>query len=105
MLSPCRIRDTKTNATCGCVAYLPLTLRPESEDALLICYGCGVTASALVITILILSESNIVDISKRCSSWQYDYVGPNYSNPLLDNRVTKFVQTGGFSCSASARRL
>src|SRR5207248_1020228 len=27
-------------------AYLPPTLRPESEDVLLICYGCGVTADA-----------------------------------------------------------
>jgi spermidine synthase len=29
-------------------AYLPLALRPEAEDVLLICYGCGVTADALL---------------------------------------------------------
>src|SRR5206468_258312 len=29
-------------------AYLPLAFRPESEDVLLLCYGCGVTADALL---------------------------------------------------------
>jgi spermidine synthase len=84
-------------------AYLPLTLRPESEDALLICYGCGVTASALIHDPH-LKRIDIVDISKEVFELANDYVGPNYSNPLLDNRVTKFVQDGRFFLQASARR-
>jgi spermidine synthase len=83
-------------------AYLPLTLRPESEDALLICYGCGVTAQALLHSPL--KHVDVVDISKEVFDLADFYSGANYSNPLHDPRVTTFVQDGRFFLQASPRR-
>ena len=84
-------------------AYLPLAFRPESEDVLLIGYGCGVTADAF------LHESHlrrldIVDISKEVFGLADFYSGINYSNPLRDPRVTAFVQDGRFFLQASPRQ-
>src|SRR5678815_5631898 len=45
-------------------AYVPLALRPESENALLICYGVGVTADAFT-RAAGLKHLDIVDISKE----------------------------------------
>ncbi len=84
-------------------AYLPLTLRPESENALLVCFGCGVTASALLHDSH-LQHLDIVDISKEVLDLASEYVVPNYSNPLRDPRVTTFVQDGRFFLQASARQ-
>ena len=84
-------------------AYLPLTLRPESEDALLICYGCGVTADALVHASN-LKRIDIVDISKEVFALADFYSGPNHSNPLRDPRVTTFIQDGRFFLQASPRQ-
>jgi spermidine synthase len=83
-------------------AYLPLTLCPESKDALLICYGCGVTADALVHDSQ-LKRIDIVDISKEVFRLADFYSGANYSNPLRDPRVTRFVQDGRFFLQASPR--
>jgi hypothetical protein len=47
-------------------AYLPLALRPESEDVLLLCYGCGVTADAFLHGPNV-KRMDVVDISKKCS--------------------------------------
>ena len=82
-------------------AYLPLTLRPESANALLICFGCGITANALLHDPH-LQHLDIVDISKEVLDLADDYAGPNYSNPLRDPRVTTFVQDGRFFLQASA---
>ena len=81
-------------------AYLPLALRPDAKDVLLICYGCGVTADAL------LHGSNvkrldIVDISKEVFALADFYSGINYSNPLRDPRVHAVVQDGRFFLQAS----
>jgi spermidine synthase len=84
-------------------AYLPLTLRPEARDALLICYGCGVTADALVHE-RGLQRVDIVDISKEVFALAENYTGFLYSNPLRDSRVTKFVQDGRFFLQASPRQ-
>jgi len=45
-------------------AYLPLAFRPESEDVLLICYGCGSTADALLHGRHV-KRMDVVDISKE----------------------------------------
>ena len=82
-------------------AYLPLTLRPESENALLICFGCGITASALLHDSH-LQHLDIVDISKEVLDLANEYVGQSYANPLRDPRVTTFVQDGRFFLQASA---
>lgn len=84
-------------------AYLPLVLRPESEDALLICYGVGVTADAFTRDPR-LKHLDVVDISKEVFDLADFYVGAGYSNPLRDPRVTTFVQDGRFflqTCPAS----
>jgi len=76
-------------------AYLPLALRPQSEDALLICYGVGVTADAFVRDRR-LKHLDVVDISKDVFDLADSYSGVGYSNPLRDPRVTTFVQDGRF---------
>jgi predicted membrane-bound spermidine synthase len=84
-------------------AYLPLALRPESENALLICYGVGVTADAFTRDAR-LKHLDIVDISKEVFDLADSYTGAGYSNPLRDPRVTTFVQDGRFflqACPAS----
>ena len=84
-------------------AYLPLTLRPESEDALLICYGVGVTADALVCERQ-LKRIDMVDISKEVFSLTADYSDIDHPNPLHDPRVKTFVQDGRFFLQASPRQ-
>ena len=80
-------------------AYLPLALRPESENALLICYGVGVTADAFTRDAR-LKHLDIVDISKEIFDLADSYTGAGYSNPLRDPRVTTFVQDGRFFLQA-----
>jgi hypothetical protein len=76
-------------------AYLPLALRPESENALLVGYGVGVTADAFTRDAR-LKHLDVVDISKEVFDLADFYTGPGYSNPLRDPRVTTFVQDGRF---------
>ena len=82
-------------------AYLPLALQPESEDALLIYYGCGVTADSFTHESR-LKRVDIVDISKEVFSLADFYSGPFSSNPLRDPRVTTFVKMA-VSFSKAAR--
>jgi predicted membrane-bound spermidine synthase len=84
-------------------AYLPLALRPESENALLIGYGVGVTAEALTRDSH-LKRLDVVDISKETLSLANFYSGPAYKNPLRDPRVTTFVQDGRFFLQACPER-
>jgi len=83
-------------------AYLPMAFRPESQDVLLICYGCGVTADAFLHGSH-LKRLDIVDISKEVFDLADFYLGINYPNPLRDPRVTAFVQDGRFFLQASPR--
>jgi len=84
-------------------AYLPLAFRPESEDVLLLCYGCGVTADALLHG-LHVKRMDVVDISKEVFQLADFYSGINYSNPLRDPRVHAVVQDGRFFLQASPRQ-
>jgi spermidine synthase len=84
-------------------AYLPLAFRPESRDALLICYGCGVTADAFV-HMSQLQRVDIVDISKEVLALADYYTGIDYSNPQRDPRATTYVQDGRFFLQASPRQ-
>jgi spermidine synthase len=84
-------------------AYLPLAFRPESEDVLLICYGCGVTADAFTRKSS-LKSIDIVDISKEVFALADLYSGINYSNPLRDPRVHAVIQDGRFFLQASPRQ-
>src|ERR1700730_14036596 len=80
--------------------YLPLALRPESQDALLIGYGVGVTADAFMRDTH-LKHLDVVDTAKEVFDLASSYSGPGYSNPLRDPRVTTFVQDGRFFLQAS----
>jgi spermidine synthase len=84
-------------------AYLPLALNPGARDVLLICYGCGVTADALLQGPNV-KHMDIVDISKEVFHLADFYTGINYSNPLRDPRVHAVVQDGRFFLQASPRR-
>src|SRR5437764_2291190 len=84
-------------------AYLPSALHPEPENALLIAFGCGVTADALTHDVD-LKHIDIVDISKEAFALADDYRGAGYSNSLRDPRVTAIVQDGRFFLQASPQR-
>ncbi len=84
-------------------AYLPLAFRPESEDVLLLCYGCGVTADALLHGANV-KRMDAVDISKEVFALADFYSGINYSNPLRDPRVHAVVQDGRFFLQACPRQ-
>ena len=81
-------------------AYLPLAFCPESERVLLLCYGCGVTADALLHGPNI-KQMDVVDISKEVFYLADFYSGINYANPLRDSRVHPIVQDGRFFLQAS----
>ena len=84
-------------------AYLPLAFRPQSEDVLLICYGCGATADAFLHGRHV-KRMDVVDISKEVLGLANFYSGINYSNPLRDPRVHPFIQDGRFFLQASPRQ-
>ena len=84
-------------------AYLPLAFRPESEDVLLISYGCGVTADAFLHGSHV-KRMDVVDISKEVFALADFYSSSNYSNPLRDPRVRAVVQDGRFFLQASPRQ-
>jgi len=84
-------------------AYLPLAFRPQSQDVLLLCYGCGVTADALLHGPSV-KRLDAVDISKEVFALADFYTGINYSNPLLDARVHAVVQDGRFFLQASPQQ-
>nr|MDQ2658871.1 fused MFS/spermidine synthase [Verrucomicrobiota bacterium] len=84
-------------------AYLPLALRPESTNALLIGYGVGVTADAFTRDAS-LQHLDIVDISKEVFDLAHFETGPGYTDPLRDPRVTTFVQDGRFFLQACPTR-
>jgi spermidine synthase len=81
-------------------AYLPIALRGNAENALLIAYGCGVTADALTHD-ADLKHIDIVDISKEVFALADDYRDSGYENPLRDKRVTPLIQDGRFLLQAS----
>ncbi len=84
-------------------AYLPLMLHPQPQDALLIAFGCGVTADALAHDVD-LERIDIVDISKETFDLADDYHGAGYSNSLRDPRANAIVQDGRFFLQASPQR-
>jgi len=84
-------------------AYLPLAFRPESEDVLLLCYGCGVTADALLHGPNV-RRMDVVDISKEVFRLADFYSGIHYTNPLHDPRANAFIQDGRFFLQASPRQ-
>lgn len=82
--------------------YLPLALKPDSRDALLISYGVGGTAKALTDS-QGLQSIDIVDISEdilEMSAIAY----PGDDNPLRDERVQVHVEDGRFFLNTTSKR-
>lgn len=84
-------------------AYLPLAFRPEATQVLLICYGCGVTADALLHGPNV-RHLDIVDISKEVLGFADSYSGIDYHNPLPDPRVHPVIQDGRFFLQAGPQQ-
>jgi len=82
-------------------AYLPLALGINFSEALLICYGCGVTADSLRHDPR-LDHIDVVDISREVFALAGNY--STYPNPLQDGRVNAFVQDGRFFLQASPKK-
>ena len=87
-------RGRSANRYMGLYVWLPVAIHPDPRRALLISYGLGTTAEALIET-QSLEAIDVVDISAdvlRLSSVVY----PDEANPLDDPRVTVFVEDGRF---------
>src|SRR5262249_42671580 len=76
---------------------------PQPQNALLIAFGCGVTANALAQDVD-LKRIDIVDISKEAFALSADYRDAGYTNALRDPRTIAIVQDGRFFLQASPQR-
>jgi predicted membrane-bound spermidine synthase len=76
-------------------AHLPMVLRPQASNALLISYGVGVTARALVNRAL-LAEIDVVDTSRDILEMSRRIYPGAGENPLQDPRVKVHVEDGRF---------
>ncbi len=74
--------------------YLPLALKPDTEDVLLVSYGVGSTAKALTDS-QGLERIDIVDISEEILEMS-TVIYPGDDNPLADERVRVHVEDGRF---------
>ncbi|HLJ74074.1 MAG TPA: spermidine synthase, partial [Thermoanaerobaculia bacterium] len=74
--------------------YLPLALRPQAHNALLISYGVGITAHTLT-DARQLASIDIVDISKNILALGR-IVWPGHAYPLANSRVHAHVEDGRF---------
>jgi spermidine synthase len=84
-------------------AYLPLAFRPESQNVLLLCYGCGITADALLHGPNV-RRMDVVDISREVFRLADSYSAIDYTSPLHDPRATTFIQDGRFFLQAAPRQ-
>lgn len=85
-------------------AFFPEAVLPNPKSALLICYGTGSTASALVADKR-LNSIDVVDISRDVlEGSRFVYPQPG-TNPLDDPRVTTHVEDGRFFLLASRRKF
>jgi spermidine synthase len=74
--------------------YLPVALHPGIDNALLISFGQGSTAKALVDTASVKSI-DIVDISREIIAMS-DQIYATDSNPIKDKRVNVHIEDGRF---------
>lgn len=82
--------------------YLPVALKPDTRDALLISYGVGSTAKALTDWSR-LETIDIVDISSDILEMN-SIVYPGEDNPLRDDRVRVHIEDGRFYLNTTDRR-
>ena len=84
-------------------AYFPEAVLPNPQSALLICFGTGSTASALVADKR-LAHIDIVDVSKDILAGSRIVYPEPGRNPLDDARVTTHVEDGRFYLLASRKK-
>jgi len=82
--------------------YLPIALRPQSKNALLISYGVASTAKGLADTAG-LESIDVVDISEDILEMSA-IVYPDDDNPLLDERVNVYIEDGRFFLNTTNKR-
>lgn len=75
--------------------YWPAAVHPQLKKALLICYGCGMTAKALTDTES-LEQIDIVDISKDIIEESVVVFPDPRENPVKDPRVNVYIEDGRF---------
>jgi spermidine synthase len=75
--------------------YWPIALNPKSQNALLICFGCGSTAKAMTDT-QALKKIDIVDISKDIIEMSKIVFPEPKENPINDSRVRIHIEDGRF---------
>lgn len=83
--------------------YWPVALRPDPRDALLISYGVGSTASALVAT-QSLETIDVVDISREILAHSKVVYPDPGADPLNDPRVEVHVEDGRHFLQVTTRR-
>jgi predicted membrane-bound spermidine synthase len=82
--------------------YLPVALHPAPHEALLICFGVGSTARALVETPA-LTRIDVVDISADVLDASRAIYRDSRENPLSDPRVHVRVEDGRYVLSSTRR--
>ena len=83
--------------------YWPVAVLREPEDALLICYGCGTTAKALVDTKQ-LKNIDIVDLSEDIIALSENIYKLSSESPLNDPRVNIHIEDGRFFLLKSEKK-
>jgi spermidine synthase len=96
--------DVRSRRYMKLYVYLPVAVHPGLESALLISYGVGSTARALVDTAE-LERIDVVDISREILEAS-DVVFPDpTTHPLRDPRVTVHVEDGRYFLQTTPRRF
>ncbi|MFP5259393.1 MAG: fused MFS/spermidine synthase [Acidobacteriota bacterium] len=85
-------------------AYFPEAVLPSPKSALLICFGTGSTASALVEDKR-LEHIDVVDISRDVLAGSKVVYPQPGTNPLDDPRVTAHVEDGRFFLLATQKKF
>lgn len=84
--------------------FWPAAVHPNLEKALLICYGCGMTAKALTDT-KSLKTIDIVDISRDIIEESSVVFPDPKENPVNDPRVKTHIEDGRFFLLTRKRRF
>jgi len=83
--------------------YWPVAVHPAPKNALLICFGCGITAKALTDT-RVLEHIDIVDISKDILEMSSCVFKTPSTNPLYDPRVKSHIEDGRFFLQTTKKK-
>jgi spermidine synthase len=84
--------------------YWPAAVHPNLKNALLLCYGCGMTAKALTDTDT-LESIEVVDISRDIIEESKVVFPDREDNPIYDPRVKVHIEDGRFFLLTRQRRF